>query len=127
MVEMEEILVVIFQLFFEFVLQLVGSGIVSGVTPTTNTKTEDGCVHFFVHAAIGGICGYISTLIAPKFVLPLPWLRMLNLVVAPLIAGAISVLLAKWVKLKGSSSTLFWHGFLFAMMFGAARFAFGHR
>ena len=125
---MEEILVIAFQLFFEFFIQIVGSGILDGIgRATTNTKTEDGCVIFGLHIVLGGGLGWISTLIAPKLFLPFFGLRLANLILAPLIAGAISYGIAKWSKPGCNATGPFWHGCLFALMFGLARFAFAIR
>lgn len=125
---MEEILVVAFQLFFEFFIQIIGSGLLDAVgRATTNTKTEDGCVIFGLHIVFGGGLGWISTLIAPKLFLPYFGLRLANLILAPLISGLISYLFAKWAKPNGDGTGPFWHGCLFALMFGLARFAFAER
>lgn len=128
---MEEILVIAFQLFFEFFIQIVGSGLLDGFgRVTTNTKTEDGCVVFGLHIVLGGGLGWLSTLIAPKLFLPYFALRIANLILAPLLAGAISYWIATWAKSRGNETNPtkhFWHGFLFALMFGLARFAFADR
>lgn len=128
---MEEILAISFQLFFEFFVQILGGGLLDGIgRVTTNTKVENGCVVFGIHICVGGGLGWLSTLIAPKLFLPYVALRIANLVLAPLIAGAISYWFASWAKARGNDYkpwTHFWHGFLFALMFGLARFAFGVR
>ena len=75
---------------------------------------------------VGGGLGWVSTLIVPRLILPLPWMRILNLVTGPLVAGAGSSLFLAWVQPKTAESWgPFVHGFLFALMFGIARFAFG--
>ncbi|MBX3399295.1 MAG: hypothetical protein KF873_11175 [Gemmataceae bacterium] len=126
---MEEILVIFFQLFFEFFIQVVGSGLLDGIGRATTSKREDGCAILLLHIFFGGGLGWISTLIAPKLFLPLAALRIANLIVAPLVAGAVSYLIAKWMAKNGTSngSGHFVHGFLFALMFGLARFAFAAR
>jgi hypothetical protein len=123
---MEEILVLVFQCFFEFFIQIVGSGILDGIGRTTTSKREDGCAILGLHIFFGGGLGWLSTLIAPKLVLPYVALRIANLIVAPLVAGAVSYLIASRVLKDGKASGTghFVHGFLFALMFGLARFAF---
>jgi hypothetical protein len=125
----EEILVIFFQLFFEFFIQIVGSGILDGIGRATTSKREDGCVVLGLHIAFGGGLGWLSTLIAPKLFLPFFALRVANLILAPLIAGTVSYLIAGWASKDGHANARghFVHGFLFALMFGLARFAFGER
>ena len=123
---MEEVVAVLFQVFFELAIQMLGSPGISWATG--NDKFDKGCGYFFLHAFAGGSLGWISTLIAPQLVLPFVWMRIANLIVAPLVSGAISYGFASWAKSRGSKwdpKTHFIHGALFAFMFGAARFAFG--
>ncbi len=126
---MEEILVIFFQLFFEFFIQIIGSGLLDGIGRATTSKREDGCAILGLHIFFGGGLGWLSTLLAPKLFLPFAALRIANLIVAPLVAGAVSYLLAKWTAKEGQTigSGHFVHGFLFALMFGLARFAFADR
>lgn len=125
---MEEVLVVALQLFFEFFLQLLGSGFLDAASGRGGKN--DGCFYIFLHTIVGGGLGFVSTLVVPHLVIPFLWLRLLNLVVAPLVAGSISYGFASWAKSKGNDSNAdshFLHGFLFALMFGLARFAFAAR
>lgn len=126
---MEEVLVVALQLFFEFFVQLLGSGLLDTASRGTSAK-NDGCFYILLHTVVGGGLGFVSTLIVPHLVIPFLWLRLLNLVVAPLVAGSISYGFASWAKSKGNAhdpDSHFLHGFLFALMFGLARFAFAAR
>lgn len=126
---MEEILVIAFQLFFEFFIQIVGSGILDGRSRGTNGK-NDGCFIFGLHIFVGGGLGWISTLIVPQLFLPFLWMRLANFVVAPLVAGGISYAFATWAKSRGNNhdpAGHFLHGCLFALMFGVARYAFAVR
>lgn len=124
---MEEILVVVFQIFFEVILQFFGSVPID--FSTRSDRFDRGCGWFVLHAAIGGLLGFVSTLLAPQLLLPHAALRIANLLVAPLLAGGIAYLFARWAKSRGNAYdpiAHFWHGVLFAFMFGAARFAFAH-
>jgi hypothetical protein len=122
----EEIVVVIFQVFFELLIQLFGS---SGIQwATGNDKVDKGCLFVFLHASVGGGIGWLSTVIAPQLILPYSWMRLGNLLVAPLVSGGISYGFATYAKSRGNDwdpPTHFLHGALFAFMFGAARLAFG--
>jgi hypothetical protein len=124
----EEVLVILFQVFFELVIQLLGS---PGIWWATGyEKIDKGCTYIILHACAGGFLGWISTLLAPNLVIPFLWLRYANLLLAPLASGAISYGFAFWAKSRGNNwdpHSHFLHGALFAFMFGASRFAFGIR
>lgn len=123
---MEEVLAIVFQLFFELLFNVLASGMIDLAARNTSAKTQEGCGVFLLHAGVGGGLGFLSTLAVPKLILPLAWMRMLNLLAGPLVAGASSAVLMAWVRPKTAASWgPFVHGFLFALMFGLARFAFG--
>ena len=123
---MEEAVAILFQVFFELIIQFFGS---PGIWwATGNEKVDKGCAYIFLHACAGGFLGWVSTLIAPQLVIPFVWMRYANLLIAPLASGAISYGFAVWAKSRGNNwdpQSHFLHGVLFAFMFGAARFAFG--
>lgn len=123
---MEEVVAVFFQVFFELLIQLLGS---SGISwATGNERIDKGCLYLFLHAGVGGGLGWLSTVFAPHLVLPYAWMRLGNLLVAPLVSGGISYGFARYAKSRGNDwdpPTHFLHGALFALMFGAARLAFG--
>ncbi len=117
---MEDVLAVVLQIFFEMVLQFFGWMPLD--FPRGQDRTDRGWV--LLHACVGGFLGFLSALIAPTLLLPLAWLRIANLVVAPFAAGGLAYLFARWTRANTyDSRDHFWHGFLFALMFGAARFA----
>jgi hypothetical protein len=124
----EEALVVVLQLFFEVVVQSLGwlpLDLAAG-----SGRTERGCGWVLFHAAVGGLLGFVSTLISPHLLLPVPWMRVLNLLAAPLVAGGLAYLFATHVRPGGrrlDPRDHFAHAALFAFMFGAARFAFAPR
>jgi hypothetical protein len=122
----EEILVVGLQIFFEFGVQLLGAPGID-VSTSSSSKTDRGCGWVVLHLFLGGLCGWISTLLFPKLILANAALRIANLIFAPLVAGGLSFVAAKMMKRKTETWTPFWHGFAFALAFGLARFAFGHR
>jgi hypothetical protein len=117
----------VFQIFFEVLLQFFGSVPIN--FSTRSERFDRGCGWFLLHAVIGGFLGFLSALIAPKLLLPYAALRIANLLVAPLVAGGIAYSFARWAKSRGNAydpESHFWHGVLFAFMFGAARFAFAN-
>lgn len=124
---MEEILVVVFQIFFEVLLQFFGS--VPLNFSTRSDRLDRGCGWVLLHGAVGGLLGFVSAFLVPKLLLPHATLRIANLIVAPLLAGGIAYLFASWAKSRGNDYdplSHFKHGVLFAFMFGAARLAFAH-
>ena len=123
---MEELAAVVLQVFFELGFQLLGApGIDFGFG--SSGKHERSCGWIVLHTFLGGLCGWVSTLIFPKLLLAHVGLRLANLIVAPLVAGALSYWAADWMRKKPGTWTPFWHGFAFALAFGLARFAFGQR
>lgn len=123
---MEEVVAVFFQVFFELLIQLLGS---SGISwASGDDKFDRGCGYFLLHSLAGGGLGWLSTVIAPHLVLPYAWLRISNLILAPLVSGSISYGFASLANSRGRKwdpTSHFLHGALFAFFFGAARFAFG--
>ena len=124
---MEEIVAVGLQIFFELGIQLLGAPGIDGFSTRSSDKTERGCAWVVLHTFLGGLCGWISTLLFPKLVLAHAGLRIANLIVAPVLAGGVSALIAKLLRRRTDTWTPFWHGFAFALAFGLARFAFGTR
>jgi hypothetical protein len=125
MAGMEEFLAIAFQLFFEVVIQILGS---PGISWAGHSKWDRGCSVLAFHIGIGWLCGWISALIAPKLILPFAALRLANLLIAPLVAGAVSYGIAKLANAHGNNWSPTDHafqGFGFAFFFGCARYAFG--
>lgn len=125
---MEEFLALFIQLVLEVGLQLFGSlGFDAATTSRDRTdKEKAGCWWLVLFAVFGAICGGLSLIFAPQLMLPNLGLRLANLIVAPLLAGTISYLVARYVwTSKGlEPSHHFWRGFWFALFFGLCRFAF---
>lgn len=129
---MEEIVAVAIQVVIEVGLQLFGAiGIewAADASARQDDREESGCGWVFVFAFIGAACGGLSLVLFPKFLLPIVELRVANLVVAPLVAGGLSYLVAKHVWAAGPWPPRhhFWRGFWFALLFGVIRFAYVHR
>src|SRR5215813_9086010 len=98
---MEEVIGLIIQLVLEVGIQLFGSIGIDAATPPRRTlqedKQESGRGWLLLFAILGGICGGISFLVAPKLLLPNLSLRVANLVFAPLLAGGSSFLVARYL------------------------------
>ena len=133
---MEEIVALLVQLVLEVGLQIFGSIGFDFVTESRRkhgkggeTQEHDGCGWLFLFATFGAICGGISLIFAPNLLLPNVGLRIANLVVAPLLAGGLSYLVATfvWAPRGQSAGHHFWRGFWFALAFGLVRFAYAGR
>jgi hypothetical protein len=133
---MEEIVALVIQLVLEVGLQLFGSIGFDWAAESSRhsrkggaTEDRDGRGWLIVFAVFGAICGGISLVLVPKPLLPTAGLRVANLVVAPLVAGGLSYLVAAfvWTARGQSPQHHFWRGFWFALLFGLVRFAYIHR
>lgn len=133
---MEEIVALLIQLVLEVGLQLVGSIGLDFATESRRThrkngetQERDGYGWLVLFAVFGGICGGLSLIFAPKLLLPNLGLRIANLIVAPLLAGGLSYLVAVfvWAPRGQSAGHHFWRGFWFALAFGLVRFAYAGR
>ena len=122
---------VFFELLAEIALQIVGEllfelGIRAGVRAFASLRrSRSPVVAAAVYLLIGALAGLVSVLVFPQSFLREPWMRIVNLVVAPLLAGA---LMAAWgaYRRKRSRFTIrldsFGYGFAFAMAFALVRF-----
>ena len=133
---MEEIVALLIQLVLEVGLQIFGSIGFDFATESRRkhgkdgeTQDHDGCGWLVVFAVFGAICGGISLIFAPNLLLPNLGLRVANLVVAPILAGGVSYLVAAfvWAPRGQSAAHHGWRGFWFALAFGLVRFAYAGR
>lgn len=123
---MEEIIAVVIQLVLEVGLQVLVSGGIEAASAVSK-KGSAGCGWLIGHGLIGGLCGWLSTLLFPHLMLPYVWLRVANLIVAPFVAGGLTMLLDHQFNKSRDGTNAFWHGLTFALLFNLARFAFGAR
>jgi hypothetical protein len=119
----EEIIAFVFQFLLEVVLQIFGSLGLDFASSRRDQKDEGGCGWLGVFALFGGICGGLSLIPYPNALLPNAGLRIANLIAAPLLAGAVSALVANYWTGRDAAHH-FWRGFWFAMLFGVVRFAY---
>lgn len=121
---MEEVVAALLQVFLEVFLEFVvyiGLDIVSLQDEKGNTR---GCVLFGFFVLAGAGLGALVNWMHPRPVLPFPWLRLLNLVVSPVLAGGLSVLVARWRR--RDPPLHFWMAFCFILGYNAVRFAYAH-
>ena len=77
------------------------------------------------YAMLGGLVGIISLWLHPQHYTPAGWLRVLNLVATPILAGLVMMALGWWRRRRGDTAIgldRFWYGYLFALAVGVVRF-----
>jgi hypothetical protein len=129
---MEELLVLILQFFFEFLVQLLAY---CGVDFAAHRTSERGgcgygCVSFVVFALIGGLFGAVMNLMHPGLIIPWPGARVAGLFIWPPFAGVIAYGIAYCWRYRGRSANLwphFWNAFCFVLAFNLIRFIYGAR
>jgi hypothetical protein len=121
----EEIIGVIIQLVLEVGFQALVSGGFDLAATTSRGRGSSGCGWLTFQALIGGLCGWLSTLLFPNLMLPFAWMRVANLILAPFAAGLLTLFIDRRFNRGKDGQNAFWHGFTFALLFGLARFAFG--
>jgi len=108
----------------QFTIEVIGSAFISapfGFNIRRPKQHESGSTFlYFLFMTIGGMLGWMSAYFVPFRLLPYSWLRLLNILVAPLVGGftarAISAYRAKenaFVEPK----VHFWSAFLFTLAF----------
>lgn len=125
---MEEVLIVILQGLLELGLEfLIYAGL--DLAALRGRSDEDqGCVIMVVFFSLGALLGGAANLIRPRLMLPYPWLRIGNLIVGPLVAGAASWYLTRWRQERGAKvlpGSHFLFAFWFTFAFDVVRFAYG--
>ena len=121
---------IIFEILGEFVLQVVFEAVAS----VFGRRNDDGselhpAYKLFGYAIFGAIAGGLSLLVMSSSFVTTPNLRILNLIVTPLLAGAAMAWLGKWRASHGrkrSPLDRFSCGYVFALTMGLVRFTFAH-
>jgi hypothetical protein len=125
---MEEILVIFLQGLIEFLAELL---IYIGIDlPWSRDNGRVGCGLTSVFLLIGAALGAIMNFVHPRLYMPSPAARIATLLLAPIAAGAISMLLARWRNKRGANlvpSNHFFTAYCFVLAFDVVRFAFGTR
>lgn len=127
---MEELLIIVLQIVFELVVQLIiygGFDWIVWLFVHDDNPTAAGCflmvVFFILGAAFGGLANWLH----PHVFLPDQWLRIANLIAAPLAAGGVAWAFADWRRRRGvklAPSVHFVHAFWFVLGFDLVRFIY---
>lgn len=124
---MEEITILAIQFFLEVVLNAAVALPFDWSLGERTYRSGMGCAKPLIFLAIGVGCGFISLLVLPTLLIPLPWLRLTNLVLSPVLAGALAAYLA-YLRYKDTSPTQlrahFMNSFLFTLAYASVRLAY---
>jgi hypothetical protein len=77
----------------------------------------------------GAVAGAISLWLLPSLFISALWLRIVNLIVTPLLAGLLMERLGAWREMKNMATIrldTFAYGFVFALAMALVRFTWGH-
>ena len=121
---MEILFEIIFQFFGELLFQLLAElGFRSLAAPFQ--KSRNPVSSAFGSVIWGGILGGISLLVFRNAMLETGTLKLLNLIITPVCAGAMMVMMERWLAARGrkpSSFAQFQNAYLFAFAFALIRF-----
>jgi cytochrome bd-type quinol oxidase subunit 2 len=126
---MEALFEVLLQLFGELLIQLFFEGAAEAGAHTLGRRDGTKPVNAFLAAVgyvvIGVIFGLASLGIFPNGFITNPTVRVLNLVLAPLLAGGIMMLAGKWRRQRNQELVRldrFGYAFLFALAMAVVRY-----
>jgi hypothetical protein len=126
----EEIVLVLLQLVGELLVEILIYLPFDWPLPKTRDLERTGPGVAILYVLLGATLGGLSIAVLPDVLLPYGWLRLLNLVLAPLVCGAVSWQVARW-RARGSRGTRprnhFWYGAGFVFAFATVRFIFATR
>lgn len=125
-----ELVFAVLQFVAEIILQIVFEALAElGLHSVREVFRRPAPLHpllaIFGYAILGAIAGGISLWLFPVHFIGAMWLRVANLAVTPVLAGAAMAALGSWRKGKGEEPVLldrFAYGFLFAFVMAAVRF-----
>jgi hypothetical protein len=130
---MEEILVIVLQVTLELAVELLAYGGADFFAALSfgraERKESSGCGVVLLFGFLGAGMGGIANLIWPRQLLPEAWMRIANMIVGPLIAGAASYVVADLRQRHGATirpGLHFTMAFLFVISFDVVRFIYAH-
>ena len=132
----EELLIVLLQFVFELLFHLIGWLPWDILLSWRELKVGPGkhpSDYWLIPLCgflLGGVLGGMSLIFLKTTILQYAWMRMANLLVAPLICGGLATALARWRIRRGESSNArlhFWFAFAFSVGLLIVRFTWAQR
>jgi hypothetical protein len=127
---MEELLIVVLQAFLELLVELLLYGGLDIIATLSGSEDKNRWGLMFLFFMLGAVLGALANLVHPRVLLPYEWLRIGNLLLGPLVVGAIAWYWTERRRRRGRKVVPGYH-FLFALLFTLAfdvvRFAYGQR
>jgi len=114
------------QVFGELIAELIGRSVKE---PFRRPKPIHPWLAAIGYGIFGAIAGTISLWVLPSLFISAEWLRIVNLIATPLVAGLIMGRLGAWREMKDQETIrldTFSYGFLFALSMALVRFSWGH-
>ncbi|GAB3253084.1 hypothetical protein GCM10027296_20090 [Chitinimonas naiadis] len=124
---MEEILILIAQFLIEVVAQVLIELPFEFSKGRKDRPEEGSWLRYMVFLFIGGLAGGVSLYFFPGTLLHQPWLRVANLLVAPLLSAALAQAIAEHRRDANpfiSPSVHAWTAFWFTLGLAGVRFAY---
>lgn len=114
------------QAFGELIAELIGR---SMKEPFRRPKPIHPWLAATGYSIFGAIAGAISLWVLPSLFISAQWLRVVNLIATPIVAGLMMERLGRWRE-KEDQETIrldtFAYGFIFALSMALVRFTWGH-
>jgi hypothetical protein len=114
------------QAFGELIAELIGRGVKE---PFRRPEPIHPWLAAIGYGIFGAIAGAISLWVLPSLFISAQWLRIVNLIVTPLVAGLMMERLGAWREMKDQETIrldTFTYGFVFALSMALVRFTWGH-
>jgi hypothetical protein len=122
---------IIFELFFELLLQLVGEvsieALIHRLSGRGTRKTVNAIISLIVYFGLGVMAGFLSLLIFPQSFVRSSRLHGISLIIIPLLAGLTMVGIGRLRRSRGQAVMrldTFGYGFVFAFGMALMRFLF---
>lgn len=114
------------QVFGELIAELIGRSVREPFRRPKPIQTWMAAIGYGIFGAIAGI---ISLWVLPSLFISAEWLRIVNLIATPLVAGLVMERLGAWREMKDQETIrldTFSYGFVFALSMALVRFSWGH-
>ena len=114
------------QAFGELIAELIGRSVKE---PFRRPKPIHPWLAAIGYSIFGAIAGAISLWVLPSVFISALWLRIVNLIATPIVAGLMMERLGTWREKKDQKTIrldTFAYGFIFALSMALVRFTWGH-